>query len=149
MKNNALLIPPNFFYLCIILNVVIYFLLPKYNTIPAPYNYTGLILIILGFWIVIDAYKLFKKVNTPENFTKSTAVVTTGLYRYSRNPMYVGSILVLVGLAIVLTNPIGFVTPILMFAILNWMFISFEEEKMTKEIGKDYIDYKKKVRRWV
>ena len=63
--------------------------------------------------------------------------------------MYLGSITFLFGLSFVLGNLISFISPIFFFAIINWMFIPYEEEKMKDEIGTEYLEYMKKVRRWI
>ena len=119
------------------------------NLIIFPMNLFGIPLMLLGFFLIMNAYYLFKKHHTPEKFEKSTCVVKTGLYKRSRNPMYLGGLFFLMGLSILSGNIISFISPILFFIIINWMFIPYEEEKMGKEIGKEYVDYKKKVRRWI
>jgi protein-S-isoprenylcysteine O-methyltransferase Ste14 len=90
-----------------------------------------------------------KKYDTPEKFQKTTYLIKKGAYKYSRNPMYLGSIIFLFGLSFVLGNLISFISPIFFFAIINWMFIPYEEEKMKDEIGTEYLEYMKKVRRWI
>jgi protein-S-isoprenylcysteine O-methyltransferase Ste14 len=142
-------IPPTYFYLAIIIIMVTYFLLPQYNIIAYPYNLLGVILIILWWYFIISPYYLFRAKNTPEKFEKSTCVVTEWLYKYSRNPMYLWSIILLIWLALLSWNIISFISPIFLFLFLNFMFIPYEEEKWEKELWKQYLDYKKKVRRWL
>ena len=102
MKN----IPPNYFYAGIIGTIILFFALPCFNLIHFPYNLIGLLLFVLGIYLVIAPYYQFKKYDTPEKFEKSTCVVDGGLYKYSRNPMYVGGVVALVGLSILLGNVI-------------------------------------------
>lgn len=149
MNKKIISKPPNYFYICIIITVLLYFLVPQMNLIPFPINLLGIILMMIGFYFIAKSHYLLKNQNTPDNFRKSTAVVKTGLYKYSRNPMYLGAVIFLLGLSILFGNLISFICPILFFIIINWMFIPYEEEKMEKEMGREYIEYKKTAGRWL
>ena len=149
MKQKIISIPPTYFGCCIIINIFLYFFIPKMNLIIFPMNLFGIFLMLFGFFLISSPYYLFKKYNTPEKYEKSTCVVETGLYKYSRNPMYLGGLFFLTGLSVLLGNIISFISPILFFIIMNWMFIPYEEEKMEKEVGQKYSDYKRKVRCWL
>ena len=142
-------IPPNYFYLGIFLSIVFYFIFPSWNLIVFPYNLIGSVLIVFGFFLIIYSWALFQKHGTPEDFSKSTALVTENLYSFSRNPMYLGAVIVLIGLSILLGNVLSFIIPVLFFIIIDRMFIPFEEEKNTKTFGKKFLDYKKRTRRWL
>lgn len=142
-------IPPIYFYISIGISIPFRFFFPNLNLISFPWNFIGLLLIAFGILFVIIPYKLFVKHNTPEKFLQSTCVVTVGLYKYSRNPMYFGGLLFLLGLAVVLQNLLSFISPLFFFLIINFMFIPFEEEKMKAECGDEYISYKNKVRKWI
>ena len=148
MNKRIISIPPNYFYLCVIISILFYFFFPQMNLIDFPITLLGIPLIVFGLYLVIKSYYLFKKHSTSEKFEKSTCVVRMGLYRYSRNPMYLGGVVCLVGLSTFLGNMISFLSPILFFALMNWMFIPFEEEKMKRELGKEYLNYKNQARRW-
>lgn len=151
-QNNKKIIsiPPNYFFLCIFISITSFFIFKNFNIIRVPLNFSiGIPAILLGLYLIISPHFLLEKNNTPENFTKSTCLVKNGLYKYSRNPMYLGFVVLLIGLSFSLGNLISFISPILFFNIINWMFIPYEEEKMKDEIGKEYLEYKKKVRRWI
>lgn len=148
-KNKVFkVVPPTYFYLCIIVCVTIYLILPKFK-IGLPYNLIGLLLIILGVVFVLWPWYSFKKHNTPEDFIEPTALVTEGSYKMCRNPMYLGGVLIILGLAIFLGNLICFATPILFFLIIDVIFIPYEERKMHVLFGDKYVQYKHKVRRWI
>jgi len=102
-----------------------------------------------GLLIIFWTWKLFINAGTKEDFSESKTVVVGGPYKYSRNPMYAGMIIFLIGLVILFENILGFISPVLFFLIMEFMFIPFEEKKMEKELGKKYLDYKKKVRKWL
>ena len=103
----------------------------------------------IGIYFIVKSSYSLKKQNTPDNFRISTAVVETGLYKYSRNPMYLGALIFLIGLSVLFGNLISFISPVLFFIIINWMFIPYEEEKMEKEMGEEYVEYKKTARCWL
>ncbi|GIZ14439.1 membrane protein [Capnocytophaga catalasegens] len=108
--------------------------------------------ILLGVIIALSGVWEFRKSKTTVNPTtseKSSQIVNTGIYRFSRNPMYLGMALGLVGLTFAFGNlfswlgVIGFVIYITHFQIIP-------EEKILKEIfGKNYTDYLNQVRRWI
>jgi len=152
IKNNRKIvsIPPIYFFFCIAVSIVLYFVSPQMNLIKFPYNIiTGIPSVLLGFYMISSPHFLLKKNNTPEKFQKSVCVVKEGLYKYSRNPMYSGFVIFLIGLSCASGNLISFISPIFFFSIINWMFIPYEEEKMENELGQEYIEYKNQVRRWI
>ena len=142
-------IPPNYFYACLILCVILRIVLPDFKFILFPYNLTGLLFIAYGIYLVINPWYLFKKHNTPESFDESTSLVKEGIYKYSRNPMYLGGIFILAGLSLILNNWISFICTLIFFLFMHFMFIPFEEERLYKTFGDDYLEYKKKVRKWI
>lgn len=82
----------------------------------------------------------------PQN---TSDLVKTGLYHYSRNPMYVGLLVILTGYAIYL----GSITPFLLLPLFYWVITTQQiipEEKILEEkFGQEYLDYKKSVKRWL
>lgn len=142
-------IPPTYFYLSIILIVVFYFLFPEWNVIMFPHNLVGLVLLVVGIWLIAASYLSFQKYGTTERFEKSKKLVTSGLYSFSRNPMYLGSVIFLFGLAVLFGNAISIFVPVLFFFVIDKIFIPYEEVKAGREFGKKYKNYRKRVRRWV
>ena len=148
MKKKIISIPPTYFYILIIFNIVFYFIFKEFNMIKFPFNLSGVLLIIPGFYMVIKSYYIFKKNNTPERYLPVRCLVKESLYNYSRNPMYLGGVIRLIGITILISNTIAFILPFLFFMIMNFMFIPYEEQKMLEEVGEEYIEYKNKVSRW-
>ena len=105
-----------------------------------------------GLSILVLAVSLFKKQNTTVNPIKienASSIVTCGVFKYSRNPMYLGMALILLGLALMF-NLIGGTLFTLLFAIYITKFqIRPEEEVMEKLFGEDFLKYKKNVRMWI
>jgi len=149
MERKIISIPPNYFYLTIVFIVICRFLFPSYKFIQAPYNYLGFIIIFLGCLTEIWAWLLFKKYKTPEDFSESVKLVTEGIFKITRNPMYLGMLLMTIGLSFVLNNYVSFIGSVFLFLIVHFMFIPFEEEKNYKTFGQQYLDYKSKVRKWL
>jgi protein-S-isoprenylcysteine O-methyltransferase Ste14 len=83
---------------------------------------------------------------TPE---ASSMVVRSGIYRYSRNPMYLGMLLGLGGLATLLANPFNLMLLPLFVLFLNQFQIIPEENALIDKFGQDFRDYQAQVRRWL
>ena len=149
MKRKIISIPPVYFLAAILLNVLVFFILPDYNLIAFPYNLSGILLFAAGFYCMSKSYDRFKAKGTPEHFKETTCLVTDGIYMYSRNPMYLAGLLILYGISTGLGNIFGLIIPLIYFFIMNNMFIPYEEEVLEIQFGGEYKEYKKKVRAWV
>jgi protein-S-isoprenylcysteine O-methyltransferase Ste14 len=75
-------------------------------------------------------------------------LVTRGPFRYTRNPMYSGLILMAFGFAFYFGTLPFYAVPVLLFLLCNFSFIPFEEAKMQRQHGDQYTDYLRRVRRW-
>ena len=76
-------------------------------------------------------------------------LVTRGPFRYTRNPMYLGLILMASGFAFYFGTIPFYAVPVPLFLLCNFSFIPFEEAKMQRQFGDQYTDYLRRVRRWV
>jgi protein-S-isoprenylcysteine O-methyltransferase Ste14 len=76
-------------------------------------------------------------------------LVTRGPFRYTRNPMYSGLVMMALGFAFYFGTLPFYVVPVLLFLLCNFSFIPFEEAKMQRQFGDQYTDYLRRVRRWV
>jgi protein-S-isoprenylcysteine O-methyltransferase Ste14 len=143
-------LPPVWLALCIVTGYALHKFLPIAHLFPEPWKYGGGILILLGIVMAATAANLFRRAHTPViPFHPSTALVTTGWYRFTRNPMYLGMVLVACGVAIV-QGSVGAWLPVPVFiAILQLRFIRGEEEFLEGIFGEDYRLFKVRVRRWL
>ena len=94
----------------------------------------------------------FKKAQTTVNPlapNRSTAVVSTGVYRITRNPMYLGMALILLGLALYLASPWALLGPLVFAAFITRFQIQPEERALTARFGAAYTAYCTQVRRWL
>jgi len=80
---------------------------------------------------------------------KASALVTTGLYTVSRNPMYLGLVVILSGWAVLLGNPINILTLGCFVLLINRVQIIPEEKVLLAKFGNQYSAYTNKVRRWI
>ena len=143
-------LPPAYFWLGILFIILIYFSLPFFRVIHYPFTLLGIPLIALGIFLNWWSDKLFKEYKTtvkPDE--KPSRLITGGPFKISRNPMYLGMLLMLLGLSVLSGNLIGFISPIIFCILINKLFIPPEEKNMEKEFEKKYLKYKNKVRRWI
>ena len=110
------------------------------------------IMIFVGLGFDLISVRRFFTANTtvsPLTPKKAEALVTDGLYRYSRNPMYLGLALILTGIAVWAGNWLGFLGVPLFVVLITQFQIKPEEEILLEKFGEPYGDYKMQVRRWI
>ncbi len=148
-----LLIPPPVYAL--MLGVLMWFLndkVPIVHFIHAPWNKLGLALILMAVLFDVWSIFLFFKKHTTPNPMKpenTSDLVISGLYKVTRNPMYVGLQTILTGYAIWLGSLSPFFVLPLFYFIITEMQIKPEEAILEKKFGQDYLNYKNSVRRWL
>jgi protein-S-isoprenylcysteine O-methyltransferase Ste14 len=143
-------ISPPVLYQAFISLMLISVLLPLSKTILFPYNLVGLILLVSGTYIAIDTKKMFKKTDTSmDPLAKPLKLHTNGIFRFTRNQMYLGITIGLLGIAILTGILSNFIFPILFYLLMEIIFIKHEEERLEKEFGEEYKQYKMKTRRWI
>ena len=91
----------------------------------------------------------FRAGNDPEPWKKDTQLVTSGLYRFSRNPMYLGMVMVQLGIALFCQSIGGVLSVPLAIALVDRFVIAREEPHLRTTFGRDYENYSKRVRRWL
>ena len=119
--------------------------------LPGQHGLAAIISCVGIFFILAGVYE-FQKAKTTLNPTTPAAtssVVASGIYRVSRNPMYVGFLLVLTGWAIFLSHPLPFLLLPAFVAYMNRFQISPEERVLSAKFGDEYDTYKQSVRRWL
>lgn len=86
---------------------------------------------------------------TPLAPEKASALVTTGFYRFTRNPMYLGMLMILIGITIAMGAPFGPVAAMAFAAYITHFQIKPEEERLDALFGEAYAQYRRSVRRWL
>ncbi|MBB12645.1 MAG: hypothetical protein CMC78_00545 [Flavobacteriaceae bacterium] len=144
-------IPPPILVLILITSN--YFSQNQFETTNLPYKLSISILILLvGTLILINpVFKFIKSKTTvnPVKFTKVSKLVTTGIFKYSRNPMYLGMIFVIISTSIFYLNYYSIITPFIFYFWINRFQIKREEIFLAKKFGKEYLSYKSKTRKWI
>jgi protein-S-isoprenylcysteine O-methyltransferase Ste14 len=150
MEQKRKILPPVYLLLSLVVMTALHFFAPIARVIPAPWSFVGDVLIVVGIAITAIAAVSFKRAGTPVvPFERSTLVVTGGLYRLTRNPMYLGLLVALIGAAVLFGTVSAFL-PIPVFVwIIQTRFIRGEERFLEELFGEQYLAYKKKVRRWI
>lgn len=142
--------PPVYLMLALLLEACLNVWLPIARFASSPYTYAGAVLVVCGTLMTGHSARLFNKASTPLlPFERSTTLITHGPYRFTRNPMYVGLVLILLGVAI-LQGTVGALLPIPPFIwIIRSSFVLGEERFLESLFGNEYLAYKRKVRRWL
>ena len=106
---------------------------------------------VLAFAVLAStAIARFRRAETSENpFRPSTALVVEGPYRISRNPMYLGMAALYVGLAFLFGLMWALLLLPLVLVAVDRLVIAREEPYLERTFGRDYVDYKQRVRRWI
>ena len=142
-------LPPTYFIILLLLSIGLHFVFPIKKVIFPPYTYSGFALIIFGGVINIwTDFLLKKKRTTVKPYESPTSLITSGPFRISRNPQYLGFTAILLGIAINHGTLITFLSPIAFFVLMELLFIPFEEKNLERIFREDYIEYKNRVRRW-
>lgn len=141
-------IPPVILFISIIASALFYFFLSDLNYIIFPYNLLGLLISIVGFFIMGKARELFSKHKTTLYFEKSSSIVEEGIFSKTRNPMYIGMFLLLLGIAVFTQNIVSLVMPVVFILIIRFYFVPFEERLMFESFGRQYLEYKERTPRW-
>lgn len=94
--------------------------------------------------------RLFRRIGTNiQTFGEPTMLTRSGLFAYTRNPMYVGFVSALLGLAIALGTLTPFAGVLVYAALVKWWYVPFEERAMRRKFGDAYTAYCLEVRRWL
>lgn len=113
-------------------------------------QWIGGAMIVAGVVVVDDCVRRFRRVGTPVATSRpSAAVVESGLYRYSRNPIYLALGAIHLGVAVADNNAWLPILLLPVLVILRYGVIAREEAYLERRFGPQYVDYKARVRRWL
>jgi len=118
---------------------------------PMLHEPVGMAVFFAGGAPILWAFRLFRLsgINLDPLSEQSRVLATDGPYRFSRNPMYVGLVVVALGVAIWVGSWPMLAAPIAVFATVNFVHIPFEEHKLADEFGEAFTAYAARVRRWL
>ena len=141
--------PPVVMLLCLALGWLGHRLLPGDTLLAGPLRWLGLLPVLAGIALFRASAAAFDRAGTtiyPHG--KPSALVVRGPFRWTRNPIYIGMVLIQIGAAIGLSSAVALAAPVLYVVIVQSVFIRFEETVLEKTFGKSYRDYCKRVPRW-
>ena len=124
---------------------------PSYQFNLSHPHIVGLALAVAGLLISAAGFFAFRAARTTSNPMKpatSSALVVSGIYKITRNPMYLGFLLLVIAWALFLSNMLALAFIPAFVIYMNRFQIRPEERALTKLFGQDFIDYKARVRRW-
>lgn len=117
------------------------------------FDVIGIVVALAGLGLGVAGGRSFSRASTtidPLQPEKSSSLVTDGVYRYTRNPMYLGLTLIIVGWAFVLGSLVGLIVgPGLLMAALTRLQIRPEERVLAEKFGDEYAAFRSRVRRWL
>ena len=136
--------------MAIILGGLVHLLWPLSLGFPVALTIMGLLLLAVSLLLMVWASREFRLAQTavPHKIGASQ-LVTTGPYRYSRNPMYVSLTLLQLGIGLIMGSAWVLLALIPVLLIMNRGVIAREESYMTNQFGQQYLNYKTAVRRWI
>jgi len=142
--------PPAVFFIFLLAEIGVHFVVPVIRVIAAPYRYLGIVPIVFGIVLNVWADALFKKKSTTvKPYEDPSKLEVSGPFCISRHPMYLGMAAILFGTAVALGSLTTFVLPMVYVIITDFIFIRFEEMNLERIFGEEYLEYKRNVRRWI
>jgi len=124
--------------------------MPGAEFIAPPWQLSGIAFIALGLSLAVWGRLEFHRAGTSVRPTEQPAtMVATGPFRFTRNPMYLGMSIVLLGVAVLFGKLIPLLIPFLFAWVISVRFIRHEEERLIGLFGDAYAEYMHRVRRWI
>jgi protein-S-isoprenylcysteine O-methyltransferase Ste14 len=142
--------PPAYFLLAVGAMLLLHRALPLAQWLAWPWTLAGAVFFLLGFGLSFAGRRRFQLSGAPlQPFEEGPALVTDGVFRFSRNPMYAGMLIMLLGVGVGLgtAGPLAVIP--LFYLLLRWRFIRAEEAGLERRFGRVYTAYKARVRRWL
>lgn len=142
--------PPTLLILCLLLMMTLHLLLPLHSLLSWPLNLAGLLPVGAGFVLASSHARLFRRIGTNiDTFGEPGKLVTTGCFARSRNPMYLGMVIFLGGVALLLGSLSPWIGPVVFGVLVQWVYIPWEERMLAAKFGADYDLYRRRTRRWI
>ncbi len=143
-------LPPTLFVICLAGMVMLHLVLPVARVVDVPLDLLGLLPLVLGVVLSVSADRTSKRVGTNvKTFDEPDKLVTGGPFRYSRNPMYLGFVLMLGGVWILLGTASPALGVVTFFLVSERHYIPFEEGMLSTKFGQQFEAYAAKTGRWI
>ncbi len=143
-------LPPTYVAISIATMLALHFLAPVELLLSYPWRLAGLLPLAVGFALNIAADRAFKRYDTTvKPFQRSSCLIAGGVFRFTRNPMYLGMVLSVAGIAMLLGSLTPWIVVPVLAVLLQRNFIAIEERMLEETFGAPFADYAKHVRRWL
>jgi protein-S-isoprenylcysteine O-methyltransferase Ste14 len=150
VKRVASMMPPKIALIAMVAMIGLHFTVPLAIVVPPPFSYAGGAMIAAGVAMIAWSRRAFQAAATQITpFTESAFLIRHGLYRWTRNPMYLGAVFVVSGVALLLGSVTPLLVAVVFFVILQEGFICHEERLLEQRFGEEYRTYRRSVRRWL
>ena len=139
--------PPVILLASIVLQIILLFSFPISVDLS---SLLGLILILSGISLVFVSIRFMRKMKTtfiPDGTPE--VLISSGPFKFSRNPIYLGMLTVLVGAAFLMSSLSAIIIAFVFGIIINFTWIAHEEKKLHELFSEDWENYSSKVRRWI
>jgi protein-S-isoprenylcysteine O-methyltransferase Ste14 len=149
MKTTQMM-PTSWLLIAILSMLAVHIFLPTAIFIPAPWHLLGFLPLAIGIMINLIADRAFHETaTTVKPFEESSVLITDGIFRFSRNPMYLGFILMLTGIAFLLRSLFPFIIIPAFAMLITRTYITEEERMLENAFGPQWSAYKRNTRRWL
>jgi protein-S-isoprenylcysteine O-methyltransferase Ste14 len=140
--------PPRFFLLFVALGAAGHFALGGPVVLRLPW--LGAALLVAGTALAIWGRRTFSAAGTTiKPFERTSLLVEAGPFRFTRNPMYLGLVTMIAGVALAFGTPAPWLGAVALALLLHFRFIRNEERALTASLGEPYQQYRRRVRRWI
>jgi protein-S-isoprenylcysteine O-methyltransferase Ste14 len=143
-------LPPTYLWASILIMIALHFAIPGPRIVRFPWSLFGIVPFVIGGALNLIADQAFKRHQTTvKPFEESSVLITTGVFRLSRNPMYVGFVLIVLGIALFMGTLMPYLVVVALPILLNALFIRSEEAMLERSFGEAWREYRRRVRRWI
>ena len=143
-------LPPIYLLLALAVMTGLHLAAPVHRYWSFPLALAGAVPLVLGILLIVTADRQFKRHETTvKPFQRSSALVTAFPFSISRNPMYLGMSLLLLGVALLLGTVTALIPVVVFPYVMDRLFIRVEEKMLAETFGREWEEYQSRVRRWV
>ena len=149
-KANVIALPPLIYATAFVLGLLLHLAFPIHFLPSTLVRWLGSLFILIAGLIVVSALRALRRAQTTFDVSKpTTAIVTEGPFRYSRNPMYVSLTLLYLGVTCWMNALWILLLVVPLLVVIQRGVIAREEAYLERKFGEAYLSYKSRVRRWI
>ena len=143
-------LPPIYLLLALVVMTGLHLVVPVHRYWSFPLALMGAVPLVLGILLNMTADRQFKRHETTvKPFQQSSALVTAFPFSISRNPMYLGLSLLLLGVALLLGTAAALIPVVIFPYVMDRIFIRMEEKMLAETFGREWEEYQSRVRKWI